>query len=317
MPMNRLATWGLATRLPFAFPASVIPALLGGLVALIHADVSLNVLAYVLVTLGAACVHGAANLMNDYFDFRKGVDSDRIEGSSRGMIVSGRMSPRAILTESLILWAISAAIAIYFLATIGLILLPLILLGFLLGAGYTAAPIALKYRALGDVSVFLAFGVGITVGSYLVQTGTYALEPVYYSIPIGLLIWAILHANNLRDIESDRAVEITTMAILLGPRRSRRLYLILISAAYVSLIGLASARLIVWAALLPLLTAPLAIKTIRQVYGARRSEADYTATGGVSGWEHGGLLNLDMRTAQLEMAFGLALLLGLLAVLIF
>lgn len=315
--MNRFATWGMATRLPFAFPASVIPALLGGLVARIHADTPLQVLAYILVTLGAACVHGAANLLNDYYDYRKGVDSDRTEGSSRGMIVSGRMSPRGILIEALVLWIVAAAIAFYFLATTGLALLPLILLGLLLGAGYTAAPIALKYRGLGDIAVFLAFGVGITVGSYVVQTGSYAWAPIYYSIPIGLLIWAILHANNLRDIESDRAVAITTMAILLGPRGSRRLYLILIAAAYVSLIGLATARLIVWPALLPLLTAPLAIRTIRQVYGVRRTDARYVATGGITGWEHGGLLNLDMRTAQLEMLFGVAMLLGLTALLIF
>ncbi len=315
--MRKLKTWWNATRLPFAFPTSLIPALLGGLVAVIHGGVHISVLAYVLTVMGAIAVHGAANLLNDYLDFRKGVDRPKLEGASRGVIVSGLMTPRAVLIEAVVLWGISAIFAAYFLLTVGTVLIPVILLGGLLAAGYTAAPTQFKYRALGDVSVFLAFGVGITVGSYVVQTGQFAWAPVFYSIPVGLLIWAILHANNLRDMETDRHASITTMAILLGAKRSRNLYVALLALAYCSLLILALARLIVPTALLPLLTIPLAVGAIRQMKTRNLAAETGNSRPSVTPSQQTGLANLDMRTAQLEMAFGVLLLLGLLARIVF
>jgi 1,4-dihydroxy-2-naphthoate octaprenyltransferase len=303
----------MASRMPFAFPASVIPALLGGLVAVIHAGARLDVPAYVLAVVGAGCVHAGANLLSDYFDYRNRVDRADLEGTSRGMIVSGRMSPREVLIEALVCWGIAALFAAYFLITVGPVLLPVLALGLVLGGGYTASPTRLKYRALGDVSVFLAFGVGITLGSYAVQTGRLAWEPVLYSVPVGLLIWAILHANNLRDAVTDRQVSIRTVAMLLGPSGAGALYVALLGLAYLSLVVMAALRWIVPAALLPLLSLPLAVKAVRQLQSGSGAGLSLTASGGASGQRQGGIVNLDMRTAQLQMAFGLLLLLGLLA----
>ena len=315
--MNRWRTWWNATRMPFAFPASVIPALLGGLVAVIHTGVRLNPGQYILTAIAAGCVHAGANLLSDYFDFRKGVDRPDLEGTSRGMIVSGRMTARAILLEALAFWGAAALFGIYFLVTVGTVLLPVLALGLLLGAGYTASPTQFKYRALGDVSVFLAFGVGITLGSYAVQTGRLAWTPVLYSLPIGLLIWAILHANNLRDADSDREVAVTTVAMLLGPAGARALYVALIALAYLVLIAMAALGWVVPAALLPLLSLPLAVKAVRQLFTGRGAGLSLAASGGASGQRHGGVVNLDMRTAQLQMAFGLLLLAGLVGTLVF
>ena len=316
--MNRWHTWWMATRLPFAFPASVIPALLGGLVAVIHAGVRLNVVHYVMTVIAAACAHAGANLLSDYFDFRKGVDRPDLEGTSRGMVVSGRMTLRAVLIEALVCWGLAALIGIYFLATVGPVLLPLLALGLLLGAGYTASPTELKYRALGDFSVFLAFGVGITLGSYAIQTGHLAWTPVFYSLPVGLLIWAILHANNLRDVESDRSAAVRTVAMLLGPAGARALYVTLIALAYALLIAMAALRWVVPTALLALLSLPLAIKAVQQLFAGRVDESGISvaASGGASGQRQGGVVNLDMRTAQLQMAFGFLLLLGLVGTLL-
>jgi 1,4-dihydroxy-2-naphthoate octaprenyltransferase len=301
--MKQLGLWWQATR-PFAFPASVIPAFLGGLVPVIHDNVGLHLVHYLLAALAAACVHAASNLLNDFFDFRKGVDCLDTTGASRGVIVSGRMTPRQVLAESIVLWLISAALAVYFLLTVGTVLVPLILLGLLLGAGYTAAPTELKYRALGDLTVFLAFGVGITVGSYVIQTGKMSWTPVAYSLPMALLIWAILHANNLRDLESDRQAQITTLAMLLGPSRSRMLYVLLLVLAYGSLIVSVATGKIVTTGLLALVSIPLALSAVRQVLSARRTTTDRAPNG---------LTTLDMRTAQLQMAFGLLMILGLLS----
>ncbi len=310
--MNRIQTWWMATRMPFAFPASIIPALLGGLVAIIHGGARLDPLQYVLTILAAGCVHAGANLLSDYFDYRKGVDRPELEGTSRGMIVSGRMSAREVLVEALVCWGLAAAAAVYFLATVGPVLIPVLAAGLVLGAGYTASPTQLKYRALGDISVFLAFGVGVTLGSYTVQTGHVAWAPVFYGLPIGLLIWAILHANNLRDVETDREVDIRTVAMVLGPGASRALYVALIALAYLALAVMVLLQWVVPWALLPWLTLPLAIKAIRQLFTGRGTGLSLAASGGASGQRGGGLINLDMRTAQLQMAFGLALLIGLL-----
>lgn len=291
--MSQFALLWRAAR-PFSFPASVIPALLGGTVAVLHTGAGLHGLHFVLAAVGAACVHAAANLLSDHFDHAKGVDRPDTIGASRGMLVTGRMSTRAVLLESLVLWLIAALIAFYFIWKVGPVLIPLVAGGLLLGAGYTAAPSQFKYRALGDLAVFMAFGVGITVGAYVVQTGSLSWTPVAYSLPMGFLIAAILHGNNLRDIESDRRAGIRTLAMMLGLRRARLAYAGMVTAAYLSVIGSVAAGWVSPVGLLCLLTLPLAVAAVRIVMA-----------GGPP------LIVIDMRTAQLQMAFGLLMILGI------
>jgi len=299
--MSRFRLYWIAAR-PFAFPASVIPALLGGVVAVTHAGVPLRAFNYLLTLVGAMCVHGAANLLNDYCDYRKGVDRPGIEGASRGLLVAGLLTPRQVLTEAIVLWGVAALLALYFLLAVGPAPLPLIIVGLILGAGYTLTPSVWKYRALGDLAVFIAFGVGLTLGSYVVQTGAYSWTPVAYSLPIAFLIAAILHGNNLRDIASDQEAAIRTLAMLLGVRRGRIFYLVLVGVAYAILIAIALLRVAVPSAVLALLSLPLAVRAMRRVWPRRGAEA-----------ERSGLIDLDLRTAQLQMVFGLLLILGTLA----
>ncbi len=291
--MSRGALLWQATR-PFSFPASVIPALVGGMVAVMHDGVRLDILHYVLAALAAACVHAAANLLSDYFDFAKGVDRSDTVGASRGMLASGRMTSREILLESLVLWIISALIAFYFIWKVRPVLIPIIAGGLVFGAGYTAAPSQFKYRGLGDLAVFMAFGVGVTIGAYVVQTGHLTWAPVAYSLPMGFLIAAILHGNNLRDVENDRRAGITTLAMMLGPKGAQIGYIVMIACAYLSVIVSVIAGWIPLPGLLSILTLPLAIGAIKLV---------------MAGGEP--LITIDMRTAQLQMAFGLLLILGL------
>jgi 1,4-dihydroxy-2-naphthoate octaprenyltransferase len=290
----------------------VISALLGGLVAVVHGGVRLNTLHFILVALAAACTHAAANLMNDYFDHRKGVDRPETLGSS-GVINEGLMRPREILIESLVFWALSALLAIYFLIQVGTVLLPLLIVGFVAGAGYTAAPTQLKYRALGDLAVFVAFGVGITLGSYAVQTGHLSWVPVAYSLPVSFLVAAILHGNNLRDMDSDRAASITTLAMLLGPVRGWVFYLALLLLAYLSLVVFVASSVIVPFALIALISAPIALQIARRFGQAR------TASTGATGGNPPGvaLARIDLETARLHMLFGVLLLLGMLARIVF
>jgi len=296
--MSRVKTYVLAAR-PWAFPASVIPALLGCAVAVTHGGVSLHWLHALIVAVVAACLQGAANLINDYYDFKSGVDRPGIDGASRGNLVTGILTPRQVLIEGLILWGVGALAAVYFVITVGPILLPLIAAGFVIGFGYTAAPSVWKYRALGELCVFAAFGVGLTLGSYVVQTGHYSWIPVAYSLPVAFLIAAILLGNNLRDIASDRDARIRTLAMQLGHRRGRFFYLSLLAAAYVFPVGMAATRAAVPSAMLPLASLPLALRTMRGVWPRIGQDE-----------ERAGLIDLDLRTAQLQMVFGLLLIFG-------
>lgn len=328
--MSRIALWWRAVR-PFAFSASVASALLGGLVAVAHGGVRLNLFHYALAILGAASAHAAANLLNDYYDFRKGVDRPGTLGSS-GVLTAGLMTPRAVLREALILTALAALLGLYFLIVTGALLLPLLAAGLLLGAGYTAAPIQLKYRALGDLAVFAAFGIGITLGSYVVQTGHFSWVPVAYGLPISFLVAAILHGNNLRDMQSDREAGITTLAMRLGPQRGWHFYLGLLGLAYFSALVLISAGIIVAAGLLVLLSLPLAGQIVRRFgprsrlrrsaaalhSGTAAAESPTPATADpAAGPEKTSLVMIDLVTAQLHMAFGLLLTLGVLITVVF
>ncbi|MBD3235824.1 MAG: hypothetical protein GF330_03895 [Candidatus Eisenbacteria bacterium] len=305
--VSRITLWWRATR-PFAFSASVISALLGGLLAVGQAGVPLHWGHYLLAILGAAAAHAAANLLNDYFDFRKGVDRPGTLGSS-GVLTEGRMAPRAVLQEALLLGALGLLLALYFLAVTGPLLLPLFAAGLVLGIGYTAAPMQLKYRALGDLAVFAAFGIGITLGSYAVQTGRLSWVPVAYAVPISFLVAAILHGNNLRDMRSDRAAGISTLAMRLGPVRGWRLYLALLGLAYMSALILVSAGVIVATGLLVLLSLPLALQIARR-FGPRIARISAAGTGG-------SLALIDVETARLHMVFGLLLTLAVLLTVVF
>lgn len=296
-----------ATR-PWSFSASVTSALLAGPVAVAHGNVRLHAAHYLLAALAAVCAHSASNTLNDYFDFRAGVDRPGTLGGS-GVLPAGLMTPRQMLIEGLIFTGISLALGIYFVAVAGRVLWPLIAGGLLLGAGYSMAPTQFKYRGWGDLAVFLAFGIGVTVGSYAIQTHRLSWVPVAYGLPVSFLVAGILHANNMRDVRSDREAHTVTLAMRLGPRRARLVYFGLVGLAYASLIVLVATRDLVAPTLLACLSAPLALPLLRQAGLGRLREASATAEsdGGVA------LLGLDARTAQLHMAFGLLMLAGVVA----
>jgi 1,4-dihydroxy-2-naphthoate octaprenyltransferase len=279
----------------------VIPAALGAAVAVVHGGVRLHVPHALLAAVGAACIHAASNLLNDYFDFRAGVDTPTTLGASRGMLVTGRLTPREVLIESFVFWALGAALALYFTLAVGPVLLPLFAGGLILGAGYTPDPLRLKYRALGDACVFLAFGIGVTLGAYAVQTGKLSWTAVCYGLPMGVLIWAIVHANNLRDVATDRAAHIRTLAMTLGAARARWLYIGLLVTAYVVTVLFAVFGVYKPWALLAGLSLPLAFGAARIALQAREG----------TGAPPAAVITLDVRTAQLQMAFGVLLISGL------
>lgn len=276
--------WLLILR-AYSWPASLVPVVLGSVVAWRHGRFAWP--DFALTFLAALLVHSAANLANTYFDFKKGVD--RKETADDRGLVDGLMEPRAMLLTALGLFAAGGAIGIVLALKNGVPgLLWLGAAGFALAWFYTATGFAYKYRALGDIGIFFAFGPFIVSGTALIQAQAFLPEALWASIPVGLLIVGILHANNMRDTRSDAAAEISTLAAALGPNYSVKFYYFLIFAPYAFALTFGS----VWPAVFCALSAPLTVKLARLV-----SKRDYAG--------------LVPETAKLVAVYGLLLSLGL------
>jgi len=243
--------WFIILR-AYSWPASIVPVALGSVTAWRHG--AFSPLNFTLTLTAALLVHSAANLANTYFDFRKGVD--RKETADDRGLVDGLISPASMLKLSLGLFAAGGAL--------GLLLIlknrvPALLWigagGFALAWFYTATGFAYKYRALGEAGIFLTFGPGIVCGTALIQTGAFVPEALWASVPAGLLIVAILHANNMRDIRSDLESEFTTLAAALGGDKATKFYYALIFIPYLFPLTFTSVRPAVFCAL----SIPLAV----------------------------------------------------------
>lgn len=296
----------------YSFPASIIPVLYGSILAmLLVPGVKFNFFYFALTLIGAISVQVGSNIINDIYDYKKGIDKEDPEtgiphgGSmviSKGFVSVGGM--KALAFGSLIL---SSLIGIFLWMMVGPWILYLMIFGLFAAIYYTANPIALKYKALGDLMVFLTFGVGMTLGAYIVQTHQFSWLPVVLSTPIGLLIIAILHSNNIRDMKFDGAFGVKTIPILIGQKMSIYMYDILIIGAYASIILFVVLGLLPWLALLNLLTLPTALKLIRMVSNIPDEN--------LLRWEVGTKHNI--MTAQFNMQFGLMLNIGLLIAFLF
>ncbi|HLT20712.1 MAG TPA: 1,4-dihydroxy-2-naphthoate octaprenyltransferase [Thermomicrobiales bacterium] len=286
--------WWMATR-PFSFTASIVPVLVGTLLAAYEGHFDFTM--FVLVIVASVLVHAGSNLVNDYYDHVKGADAPHQLGRG-GMIQRGLISPRAIFIYGLALFAIATVIGFYIVYLVGwpvlLFALPSLAAAYL----YTGGPKPLGYVALGEVTVFIFMGPVIVAGSYYVQTGAVSWEAVLVSLPIGLLVTAILQANNIRDIDDDLAANKRTLATFIGHRWAVREYVVLLLGSYVVLGALTLGGAIPLGALLVFLTLPKAIELIRVVRYRTSAAA----------------LNLLLRkTAGLHLQFG-TLLAGVLLV---
>jgi len=300
---STLRCWWVACRV-FAIPASAVPVIFGTVLAVSMAGAELDWLRFVLALLGMAVLHTAANLLNDAADFKKGLDK-RVNPVS-GAVVRGWIEPRQALMAGWFLLASGILIGLYLVWLVGWSLLFIGAAGILLGVLYSLGPWPLKHYALGDLAVFSSCGLLGSLGAWTCQTGQVSWLPVLWSVPIGLLIAAILHANNWRDIPSDVEGGIHTLANSLGDRASVVYFAFLLFfpfvfvAAWVALSWLDGLEpRMPWLALLSLLALPLAVSLMRRGM-LRRAPAkpmDFLA--------------LDGAVAQLSLIFGLLYIAGI------
>lgn len=283
-------TWLTALR-PVSFTASVIPVLVGTAIA---AQDEFRPLLFVLALAGSVAIHAGTNLVNDYFDHVKGTDNAESLGQS-GVIQRGLLSPRSVLIGGVVAFAVGGAIGLVIAAMTGWPVLALGIASVLAGYFYTAAPFSLAYRGLGEAVVFVFMGPIIVMGAYYVQTETFAWAPFVASMPIGLLVAAILHANNVRDIENDRRNNKWTLAALAGRPVADYEFVALTLGGYAVVIAMTFAGTAPWPVLLTLLTLPLAVRLIRFEMSQTSARA----------------LNMVLaQTAGLHMLFGGLLALG-------
>ena len=289
----RLKLYFAATR-PFSFTASVVPVVVGSLVA---AQKHFNPLYFLLALAGSLLIHAGTNLVNDYYDHVKGVDGPASLGPSK-MIQRGLMTPGEVLKLGITCFAGGAACGLVLVALVGLPLLWLGLASVAAGFFYTGAPVSLAYIGLGELTVFFFMGPVMVIGAYYVQVHEWAWRPFIVSLPIAFLVTAILHANNLRDIDDDRQHGKRTLATIIGRRPANWEYYTLIAASFVALVVMVATRVAPWPVLISLLTLPAAVRAV--TYTARTREPRR--------------LNLLLfRTAQLHMRFGALLATGLAA----
>ena len=266
---SRWALFVNATRLPF-LTATLVPVLLGAVIAWDDGFV-FNLGLFLLTLLGASLFHLGTNVMNDYFDHTSGVDEANLtptpfSGGSR-LVQRGLVEPRSLRNLAWGFYTGGTLVGLLLLALTGPGLLIFGLAGFLLGFLYTAPPIRLIHRGLGEIAVGLGFGPVMLLGAYWVQTQELSAAAWYVSIPVGILIAAVLYINEIPDRMWDEKAGKRTLVTRVSPEVSIIGYATLIGAAYLSiLVGVALGVMPV-ATLLGLLTIPMvwrAYKALRR-----------------------------------------------------
>ncbi len=247
---------------PRTLPAAIAPVLVGTSLAIRVGK--FHPLAFVAALLGAMLIQIGTNLSNDYSDARRGADAEDRLGPMR-VTAGGLVPPRQVLVATYVTFALAILCGVYLIAIAGWLLLAVGAASILAGVLYTGGPRPYGYEGLGEVFVFLFFGIVAVAGSYFVQRRDLPWEAFVLAIPVGLLIAAILTVNNIRDIESDRRAGKRTLAVRLGREHTRVFFVAMLVVAFAAgLICWIAGPLSAWLAL-TLLGAPLAVAVARTV----------------------------------------------------
>ncbi len=260
--MKRLRPWLLAARPPTLW-AAVAPVLVGGGLA---ADDGVFRWDVFTVTLAAAVlINVGVNFANDAGDARRGVDNEARIGPRRA-VASGLIASGTMWRGVAVVFALAAAGGIYLFTVAGWPILAIGAASLIAAVGYTGGPVPYGYRGLGEVFVFVFFGLVATVGSRFAHDGTAPADAWLLAVPIGMLVTAILVANNVRDIDTDRATGKRTLAVRLGRPATRRLFGALMLGGFPLIAGFAAAGWTPGGTALALAAALPAVRPVRIVF---------------------------------------------------
>jgi 1,4-dihydroxy-2-naphthoate polyprenyltransferase len=286
-----------ATRLPF-LSATLVPIILGIAVAGLRDEFSWWLA--LLTVVGGACIHLALNVANDVFDTLSGADEANVNptqfsGGSR-VILYGLLRLRSMALLSAGFYAAGIGIGLVLAALQGWSLLWVGVAGALISLFYTAPPVRLVHRGLGEIAVFLGFGPIMALGAYFVQAGDYAWEPFFVSIPVGILIALILYVNEVPDRPADAAAGKRTLPVRLSKEAVVRLYEISVGVTFGLIVAFSLSGVIARPAIIAVAGLPLAFPVIRAL---RESYEDPYA-----------LMPAMAKNIQLHVVTGLLLILG-------
>jgi 1,4-dihydroxy-2-naphthoate octaprenyltransferase len=280
--MSLYQDWFLASR-PWSFTMTAISVSVGAALGAMAGDFSWSF--YLVTLVGMVILHAATNLMNDYYDVLSGVDYQETSTAQYRPhpLLEGKLKPEQVRVGAVMLYALSAMAGMYLAAVRGWALLWIGLIGIFASISYTAPPFRYKYKALGELSVFIMWGPLMVEGAYFV---------FWVSLPFGVLVALVLLINNTRDIGHDKQKGIITIPILIGQRYGFRLYLVLVIVAYMGILWMSVfGPLDLWS-LIVFVSLPLAIRLLKQM----RYKIPIDA---------------DARTAQLDTAFGVLLVISM------
>lgn len=280
--------WLFATR-PWSFPASAMPVLATFAymtwVCSLY-GMSIDWVSGVLAIVGIVFFHASGNMLSDVRDYKKGVDA----GLNHMPLVNGSFRPKEYVTFSTVLFVLGCIIGFYIMSRCGWPLL----YAAVYGAFFTLTYATFKYYALGDLVIFLSYGVIPILGTTYATISEYYYPALVLALPIGLITVAILHVNNTRDIESDRTAGIRTLAMLLGKRASINLYVFEVYFPFVLVIATVCCGWLPWYSLIVLLAFPKARANARTVRSSRKLGNEC-------------LNMMDAATSQLQLMFSLLL----------
>lgn len=291
-PRIPLSTWIQAAR-PRTLPAAAAPVLVA--MALAWRDDVFQPLAALACLLISLLMQIGANFANDLFDHQRGADTPDRLGPAR-VTATGLVSPAQMRIGLAVIFGLAALLGLYLIYLRGW---PVLVLGLAIIAealAYTGGPFPYGYHALGDVFVFLAFGVAAVCGTYYVQAGTVTPAAWWSSVPLGLLIVNILVVNNTRDIPTDQKTNKRTLAVVLGRGAMLTEYLACLLGAYLVPLGLWTFALASWGVLLAWLSIPQAVAIYREFSRTEGRALNHTLA----------------RTAQLALVYAVLFSLGLL-----
>jgi 1,4-dihydroxy-2-naphthoate octaprenyltransferase len=253
--------WLMAAR-PRTLPAAIAPVLVGTAAAVERVGELPRVGAFLAALIGSIFIQIGTNLANDYSDAKRGADTADRLGPVR-VTSAGLVAPRRVLVATWIAFGVAVACGVYLTVVAGWVILLIGIVSIAAGVLYTGGPRPYGYEGLGELFVFLFFGLVAVNGSYYVQVEELDALPLGLSISVGFLATAILVVNNVRDIETDRRAGKMTLAVRTGRRNAVGLYRLLVLAAYallpITLLGADTSLL----PLIGLASLPLAIPPLR------------------------------------------------------
>ncbi len=290
--MQKIKIWFQAIR-PFTISAAVVPVFVGSALAFYHN--TLNILHASLILIACILVQIGTNLVDEYSDHNRDEDGNKLMAPHK-VIALGLLTPREVKHGAAVCFGIAMVLGLYFIAISGWQILIICLASVLAAYFYAAGPKPLGNIGLGQPLVFIFMGPLIVLGTYFVLTHTFTREAFLISLPVGCTVTAILAANDIRDLEEDRANGKQTIVTACGRRPAQWEYLILLAVAFLSVIILAVTKSSGVLILLPLLAIPQAILALRSIWQEQN---------------RGKLVRGLKASSQLHLYFGVLLAIGI------